>query len=321
MSPQPFDGAFEDGDLLGILLDDQRAADLMTLSSQEDAAALILEFQTRPGPGAWPSLNRHEVAQRLLALILQPRLFLQAGLNLCGPACFFNMAMGRDPVAVTRCATELFEQGVSALGKLRIEPSRQLVKGDYAAMSRLGSVPPQADWMLLSALRNSMQVVWLPTWVGDPTQELAGMTRPEELTEWMTLTGIWGSVLNEGNWMSRPGIPHFLDISNFLGEDIGLLINTNMIAESKSSSFSVQPQHNILLDHFPNHWVILLSTPRMDLFGTNVLLSIWSWGTTGRLVVPKQVFVDNYYGAVRALTSGAMSPADHRKDNPSVPER
>lgn len=288
---------FDDLDMLDASLHDARALDTETLSSQEDAVVIIEEFRIREITGPWVSLDRQFVADRLIEIIENPREIKQEGLNLCGPATFFNMAIGRDPVAVATCATALFDSGVGHLGELRIAPGREILTADYAAMSQRGRIAQQAEWMLLGALRNSMSVFWQPSWKGDPNQELAGLTRPEEMTDWMIRSGIWPKVKNEGNWVTPKGIPHALTLMTAPGTDIALLINMNMIAES-ISAFSVNPDHSFLLESFPNHWVILLGDPNNDISQENVILSLWSWGITSPVMIRKEIFIDNYYGAI-----------------------
>jgi hypothetical protein len=159
--------------------------------------------------------------------------------------------------------------------------------------------------MLLGALRNSTSVFWQPSWTGNPQQELAGMSRPEELADWMRRSGIWSGVTDGGKWASNPGIPNAMALLPPVGRDHALLINTTMIARGKASS-GVRPDTGFITSQFPNHWVVLLAEPLMDPAETTVSLSIWTWGGNLRLDVPKRDFLANYYGAVTGtFDSGA----------------
>src|ERR1700722_16331002 len=73
---------------------------------------------------------------------------------------------------------------------------------------------------------------WQPSWAGNPDQELAALTRPEELTDWFNAVGIFSKVSNEANWMTVAGIPHATSITLAEGASAVLLIHMNLIAQA-----------------------------------------------------------------------------------------
>jgi hypothetical protein len=191
---------FTDGDQLTAVLVDKRATDTRQRSSFTDAQAVVSTFAAKTDPGAWsPTLARADVANRLTQLVTVPdpalkdpepssgpRSLKQGALNLCGPAAFFQMALGRDPVAVMQFATQLFDAGSATLGNLKVAPGQDLLQADFGAMLQKAGTSPSsafqsADWMLFGALRNSTDVFWQGSWQGDPDQMVAALTRPEEL--------------------------------------------------------------------------------------------------------------------------------------------
>ena len=121
---------FTDGDQLTAMLVDKRATDTKQRSSFVDAQAIVSAFAAETNPGAWSAtLSRADVANRLTQMVTVPdptlkdpqptsgpRSLQQGALNLCGPTAFFQMALGRDPVAVMRLATQLFDNGSATLG-------------------------------------------------------------------------------------------------------------------------------------------------------------------------------------------------------------
>lgn len=321
MAPSTADvGYFTDEEDLSAYIEDMRSSDTKQKSTIADAQAIVAAFAAKTDTGAWPSLDRAMVAQRLTQLVTDPstsgclqsdsynacgpRSLRQAGLNLCGPAAFFQTALGRDPVAVMQFATDLFDSGSATIGSLTVSPGQDLLGADYAAMLQKGDASSQAEWMTLGALRNSTDVFWQGSWHGDPSQELAALTRPEELADWMTKSGVWSSIEDHGKWASNPGIPNAMDLKPWEGTDIALLIHLNLIAKSakiksKPDMFA-KPDDNILMSQFPNHWVVLLNEIITDVKQENVIFTIWTWGGTMVLSAPKQVFLDNYFGAVIA---------------------
>lgn len=304
-------GWFEDGEQLDAFLTDQRIADTRMASSFEDARLLIDEFASLDGSGAWVSLDRTAVAERLITLIAPStgtdagtgyRSLSQSSLNLCGPAALLVMAMGRDPVAVARYATELFENGSGTIGGFGVSASEELLAADYSQMAIRGSISSQAEWMMLSAIRNATEPFWQPEWTGDPDQELAGMTRPEELADWIRQTGIWSHVRDDGRWASNPGIPNATSLNLLEGTDIAVLLHSNLLKESVVLGADAAPQsHRWSIDqYFPNHWVVLLSEVTPQIEDGALIFTIWTWAGRMRLRAPQQVFIDNYFGTVSA---------------------
>lgn len=304
-------GWFEDGEELTAFMADQRAADTRSVSSFEDAQNVISEFAAVEGGGAWASLDRATVAERLATLIAPTtasdsgtgyRSLSQSALNLCGPAVLLVMATGRDPVAVANYATELFETGTGSIGSFTVTASDELRNADFADLSTRGSIASQAEWMMLSAIRNATEPFWQPEWTGDPEQELAGMSRPGEVADWMRQTGIWSIVEDNGRWASNPGTPNATSLGVLEGTDIALLLHANLINESTVVGGDAAPkEHSWSIDqYFPNHWIILLSevTPQID--DQSLEFTVWTWGGRLRLRAPQQVFIDNYFGTISA---------------------
>lgn len=290
-------GWFTDADALSAYLKDTRASDDRVVSTVTDAQTLIDDFRTRTVQSPWTTLDRTEIADRLQQLIGTPRAFQQGALNLCGPATFMCMWTGRDPVGFATYATQLYDTGCGAIGTLTVQPGQELLEQDFGAMkAQMGSNPTwSADWMVLGALRNSTDVFWQGSWTGNPDQQLSALTRPEELAGWLQATGIYGSVLDHGNWVTLAGLPQAENLIVASGMDTALLIHMNLI----NSAQNAPQDRSFLLSQFPNHFVMLLSEVVVDVTTGLVHLSIWTWGESKLdLAVPQQDFIDNYYGAV-----------------------
>lgn len=316
--------SFADDDKLAQMMQDSRADDTRMVSSVADARKIIQGFLGRTSAGAWQSLEREEVGERLIELVENPRLFQQGALNLCGPATFLCMWAGRDPVAFARFATSLFEDGATRIGALEITPSSTLLKQEYGVMlERMAGAPsPQADWMTMGAIRNNNDVLFV--WNGDPNQGLPGLTMPEELTTWLQATGLYAKVSNEANWASRAGSPHASELLQYGGQDVALLLNTNAFVGGKARAMRnrnapegapepsptinpmMVPDDRFVLNQFPNHYVMLLNSPTTsydpaDSARGAIWLSVWTWAQSLSYEVPLRSFVDNYYGAVIAV--------------------
>jgi hypothetical protein len=311
-SPRSEDqGVFDDADKLGIFIYDSKAFDKLRRSTIAGARAIVESFRVRGDAGAWPSLDRSQVADRLLALLGSAsgdeadtpdeagRAIQQGSMNLCGPAAFFQFVIKRDPVMFATYATDLFDIGQGSLGSLAIVPSDDLRLADYASLlpNMTSGVCPQADWMVLGALRNSTGVFWTGSFHGDPEQELAAATRPEELADWLTQTGLYSDVTNEANWMQSAGYPHAADLPLGEGADVAALINADLIRAARN----LPPSSSWPMTEFPNHWVVVLGETVKYVTKDAISFNIWSWGESHILAVPIDAFIQNYYGAVKAI--------------------
>jgi hypothetical protein len=289
---------FDDANQLDDLLSDAKAGDTVSVSTAADAHAIVDQFASGSAASPWTSLDRASVASRLSEIIAAPRKVQQGALNLCGPASFYSQWALRDPVAFAKFSTTLYDTGAGKLGTLPVAPSSDLLQADYVQMlARMGTaVSPQADWMILGALRNSTDVFWQGSWQGDPQQAVSALTRPEELTSWFNAAGPYAAVDNQANWATAKGLPHALSLSLGQGVDIALLIHANLMASSLNRPYD----NDWLMSQFPNHYVVLLGEIVQDVKTQNVKLTVWSWGDVKPLVVTQDDFVANYYGAVIA---------------------
>jgi hypothetical protein len=305
------ESAFDDADELGAFLQDSKGSDKLRKSTIADARALVEDFRNRDGAGEWPALDRNTVADRVLELLgpessdetgnadAAGRALFQGSMNLCGPAAFLAFVIKRDPLMFATYTTDLFDTGEGALGLMRIVPGDDIRLADYAGyIPRMTSgVCPQADWMVMGALRNSTDAFWTGSFHGDPEQELAAGTRPAELAEWMEQSGLYADVRNEANWMQSAGYPHAAGLPLWEGADVAALINSDLINAARNRpASSAWP-----LTEFPNHWVIVLGETAKDVTKDAVFFNIWSWGESHVLDVPIDAFVQNYYGAVKGI--------------------
>jgi len=155
--------------------------------------------------------------------------------NICGPAALFSQWAKRDPVAFASFATNLFDTASASIGSLEVASKEDLVGTSYAQTLQrtVTSGCPQADWMFLSALRNSTDVFWQGSFTGDPDPQLSAATRPGEIAEWFDATRIYRKADNGATLITAAGIPHALSLRVFRGSDISILIHANLIVKGE----------------------------------------------------------------------------------------
>jgi hypothetical protein len=296
-------------------------------------AQAIAEFSNRSGAspftlGADSSAIRTAFASRLGELAADPNKFDQHGLMACGMAAFFNVWLKEDALAAVNYAIDLFEHGRGRIGSLQISPNQQLLKQDYSKLVadfiNLADpndirIPDTAEWIMMSSLRNSTPARLSPfSYLGRPaprpgdneslraqTQDLEGVVFPDELTTWLTATGIYSDVVNKAN----PAIRQDFSVSQTLFPDanrnVVMLINTQMLIVGPPGgpcNAATSDLGEILLAiAIPNHYVVLEKhiDPPVD---GNLSLTFWCWADVLRNCMPYTVDIDtfkaNFYGAV-----------------------
>jgi len=122
-------------------------------------------------------------------------------LGLCTAAAFFHHVIQRKPAEFTTFVKELYGLGMSFLGNMKISPSSDLHATDYGAIAtRFPNMPPQTDWMLMCAIRDSKN--WFFDFEGSPDELFAEetiSTTAKELSKWYMETGFWLSILYKTN--------------------------------------------------------------------------------------------------------------------------
>jgi N-acetylmuramoyl-L-alanine amidase len=304
-------GYFTDTDQLTAYMRDQRAADTRRVSTVADAQALVDAWVRRGRPNVWPHLNANHVGDQIKDRIQNSRLFQQGNLNLCGPASFFNMWAGRDPVAYARYALGMMERGEGRMGSRTVRATSAHKAVRYPRMgSPITMSTPAADFLVMAPLRHNTNAI-LPYEGSSSGEAIGAATTPGELAAWMTATGTWSRVQDEANWARVRGYDHALGLMPGGGQDIALLVNVNALASARrvqnlsnaGRSNPFTPDNTFILNQFPNHFILLLAEVVPDTSARTLSMSVWTWGGSYEFEgVPMQRFMNNYYGAVKGST-------------------
>lgn len=279
---------------------------LKAVSNVSTALAEVDSFaQSMPTSLAW-GLDGAEVAARLQQLLAHPELFDQRGLNACAPAVFYRLWFEHDPVAAARFACALLRDGSAPIGSLMVAPSWRLLGQRFAdlrtvtEMAHRGMTPEAADWMLLSALRDS-ENIWFD-YLGEPytaQDAVAGITLPSTLASWLSATGLYNTVENSTNLVLSGDLQQFLMQNPQPDLDILLFINTQAIYDLTTTAQTSVPAGSWFA--VPNHYVCLQSMAFTNDSGSLVHLDAWSWGATTWVGWQgSERFRTNYFGCLRA---------------------
>lgn len=243
--------------------------------------------------------------QRLRALLLNPDIVDQRGLNACAPAIFFRIWLAHDPVAVADFACKLLRDGSAAIGSLVVAPSWKLLGQQFGQLraatdaAHPNSTPECTDWMLLCGLRDS-ENIWFD-YAGEPYtagDAIAGITLPGTLAGWLSATGRYSSVENVTNLVLSADLDQFLMQNPQPGVDILLFINAPAIYDMQGTPVGAVASGNVI--SAPNHYVYLRSMPFVNDDQQWVHLDTWSWARTWAGWQGQERFRSNYFGYIRA---------------------
>jgi hypothetical protein len=251
-------------------------------------------LETSPEGTPW-QLDWEPVRARLAVLAENPSDLRQGGLNLCGPATFFRIWIGLDPIGATRFARDLYETGTATLGEILVQPrGNSLLSKDYAHLIESGKIKtPPAEWMMMGALRDSENAV--SSFDGDGWDTLAGITTPAELTRWLAATGLFKEVREEANSLLTQPLRHAQSLRPEV-DVIAMLTHERLLKSMRGLHKS--SVWDFLRPEFPNHWVVL---EELSIKKDQTWIQVWSWGQSYVGEIATEEFLRDYYGSVIAV--------------------
>ena len=229
---------------------------------------------------AWPHLDPTLVMTRVHDLVANPNLFNQGALGLCTSAAFFHHVLQRKGPQFQSFANALFGAGVGYVGELKVSPGSDLRNVDYAALlTKFPSLPPQADWMVMSALRDSAN--WFFDFEGAPDENSAMATSAKELSGWYESTGFYTGV----SFSDSTGIPAVKATKKTASNHIALWITADLVAPGSNATH-----------------MITLETPFViNEVADSITFDYWTWGQPIKTMATKlSTFVAAQLGTITA---------------------
>jgi Uncharacterized conserved protein len=229
---------------------------------------------------AWPKLDRTLVMSRLKTLRQNANEFDQGCVGLCTAAAFYHHITQKEPLQFQLFGQELYEDGFSYLGKLTVSPGNDLRNTDYNALkSKYPNLPPQADWMLMSSLRDSEN--WFYDFEGAPDEETAMSTSAKEMSNWYEKTGFYSKV----EYNDDTSLDSIKAIEKKANNHIALWISVKLLGVQGGT-----------------HMVTLESPIQIDEVNKKVNFTCWTWGEKNLRKVETTIdsLKDNYFGVIIA---------------------
>lgn len=234
-----------------------------------------------PPDNAWPKLNKTNVLTRIDTLKMNANLFNQGKLGLCTAAAFFHHAIQRKPDDFSSFAKALYGGGMGFLGKLKVSAGSDLRDADYSALlAKYSNMPPEADWMVMSSLRDSEN--WLFDFEGSPEETFSMDTSTKELSGWYKDTGFYSAV----DYSTDTSVAGVKAISKTATNHVALWIKAKLLG----------------IDTKATHMITVESAITIDEANDSIKFSYWTWGhdpvDSGSFKLSD--FLSNYKGVITA---------------------
>lgn len=230
---------------------------------------------------AWPHLDPTRVLDRIAVLEADADRFDQGALGLCTAAAFYHHMIQRDAARFGAFARALYGAGQGRLGSLRVAPGSDLRNVDYAALAaRTASLPAQADWMLMSSLRDSEN--WFFDYEGSTDESVAISTSADELSSWYEDTKLYTKV----DFVTNTSLTGIKALEKKATNHVALWIKTSLIQETSDGT----------------HMITLESQPVIDEPADTITFRYWTWGEaiSADKTFELSTFERDYLGAIVA---------------------
>lgn len=225
------------------------------------AQAAIATFEQSTGPSAWVSLDKAIVLAELRDRVSNPFQINQGGQPFCGPASVLFELVRKNPQRYVQLCQSLFEKGGFQGATRWIEASADL-RNHLDKSFRM----PQVDWMMLSTMRESENVLFpVEPNAPDIIRNLAGMTKSWELKGWV----------QEILGYSKTGYHHAFLLSDFsaLNASIAALNAGGIVCMLVTAEGMLQDNPPPI--PYPSHWVTLLGNTNVT--KDRVSFDIYTW--------------------------------------------
>jgi hypothetical protein len=252
-------------------------------------------------PRKWVSLDPTIVLRRIDELATDPNKINQGVLGLCGPAVFYRHIAKLNPAGFSTFAKALYREAEAFLGNFRVAPSQSLLNADYAALvEKWPHMPPQADWMLLAALRDSRN--WYLSFYATQDDDESMRTDYDEVSRWYADCGFYSSVSLNGD--RTPAAIQAIAKAKAPNNHIALAIDAKLIGNSPGG-----------------HMIALEGPIIIDPAADTASFQYWSYGQP---IMPRNTTwtdLQKYYRAsiVATLRDGTFIPSSDRGSGGGLP--
>lgn len=247
------------------------------------ALAEITAFEQSPVPGVWRGLDKNQVAAQLRSRVNDPLTLNQGSQPFCGPAVIIFELIRRHPLYYVKICRNLFQiGGFHAQTGTWISASENLrnAEGNYRM--------PQVDWMILSTLRESENlVVPINPNAPDIVRNVGGMTKSWEISKWVKDILGYQKIQYKNTYLFGD-LQAMQEVSEVLNSDgVALaLINDGGLLRNQPPRIP-----------YPSHWISILGNISLT-SPKSVQFEVYTWAKKMRVRVDEVTFKTHFWGVV-----------------------
>jgi hypothetical protein len=182
----------------------------------------------------------------------------------------------------------MYESGEAWIGTLKVSAGSDLRAQDYAVLRpKLKPDVPPADWMVMSALRDS-ENGWFD-FEGTPQEDFSGGTSGGEVASWLRSTGLFAKVSDDTAPILGEDLDQAKTLNPTANRKVIMFVDTNMVDSTRKKGKG-------------KHFLVLRSKVT-QLASGDVDFIYWTWGDPPAHVtqpLPKTRFESTYLGSITA---------------------
>jgi len=269
--------------------------------------------------GVWPYVKPWDLVDSLTQRIRAPSKVNQGQTMNCAPAAVAYTLARYKPVLYAEAVAGLYKTGhapslpgpgFGVLGDKQLAASDYLRYVNYTQFFGIIATAnrPEADWILLSSIRNSEN--WFNQYWGTAGLGSAGagwinaITAPETFEGWLHSFG-YTKTIRKANATTPLDLSFLREASDLFGNNwrVFLLLNINVLSEEKQANMSFTADHYVTLTS-----MVQFSRGYVNQYGTDeyIEFNCATWGRTtqhvpvGKTKLLGSDFIKNFYGFVAA---------------------
>lgn len=251
------------------------------------AEIAISEFENSKIPGVWTGLDQQQIIAELRSRLINPFNINQGTQPFCGPAAIIFELIRKNPLAYIQLCRNLFQ-----IGGFHTQTNRWISPPLKLQESRLNFQIPQIDWMVLSTLRESENMLFSV----DPNapqllRNLAGITKTWEMAGWIQEILGYQTV----NYRNA-----------YLFGDLEAIETANQMIKSGGVAFALIHDVGLLMNQspvfpYPNHWVALLGELKINPNSNLINFKVYTWGKEMQITVNFEIFKTYFWEVVTGI--------------------
>ncbi|WP_413163385.1 hypothetical protein ACL6C3_28785 [Capilliphycus salinus ALCB114379] len=246
------------------------------------ALAEITAFEQSKVPGVWPGLDKNQLIAQLRSRINNPLTLNQGSQPFCGPATIIFELIRHNPLSYVRICRNLFQ-----IGGFHSQTQRWISASENLRNAEGNYRMPQVDWMILSTLRESANlIVPIHPNSSDIVRNIGGMTKSWEIAGWVQEILGYQKVQYKNTYLfgDLQAMKEVSDVLNQGGVALALINDGGLLRN--------QPPRI----PYPSHWVSILG--KISLNSKSVQFEVYTWAKTMQVQVDELTFKTHFWGVV-----------------------